>query len=402
MDNIKQISKSKYDFYKLKQIIINISKELKDNQYYYIEDLKEHELSKASIKLIDLIKSEEGFNDIFDNTQTVVLTNNAYTLSNYDIAKNSILNTLHNGIDDTIAKLNKLFSNSEPVYTYYTLLGIKINTEYKINDYIKLIPINSMNTINQSNSEEFFVTGFKDMIIKNAFNTGVALVLTDKIKIESHDLGKPLKFGKNKHLEIELISLLISLQTKTGCIIFENYNRFEDNCILSQPESMGLNECKFFPNDAADVSINIEELIRLLSDIKEFPKEDFEHLKRVLTMFSHACIKKNYIDSCIELRAILEAIFVGKGKDDSSYTHLICERGALFLEKEKENREDIFNELEDLYSLSSRVIHGEYKYREDDEKKIKKLKDLCFKSIMQTIKNKKVNKKKDWNNLIFE
>lgn len=397
-----KISKSNYDFNKVKGIIVDVVEKLNANEYYNSEDLKDRELSKASYELIKLIEDEDGFKDVFDYTQTVVLTNSEYNLDDYDIVKNSILNTLNNGVDDTITKLNKLFDNDETCYSYYTLLGIKIDKEYQINDYIKLIPINSTNSTNQSNSDLDFSTRYKDMFIKNAFSASAALVLKDNIKIERHEFDKLINFELKKYLEIELISLLISLQTNTGCIMFENYSKFNNDCILSQPTITALHGCEFFPNEAVDVSIDIKELNLLLLNIEEFSGKYFEHIKRILNMFAHACIKKNYMDSCLELRAILEGIFAMEGKEDISYTHLVSERGALFLEKNIEKRKEIFKELKEQYNITSKVIHNTYTYKNGDEEKIIKLKNYCNKSIIQIINNKKFYTTNDWNDLIFE
>lgn len=389
-----------YDFINLRDTIKEIVDDLLTNDKCYKHDINDHEFFQSCIKLTETMNLEPELKLLFEKSDQnhimIAYLYGMHTLDIYDLVKNIILNTIENGIDNTVIKLNSLFYNKDIAYHYFTLLGIKIKEEYKIEDDIFLIPIDKKDNLKIIDNSTDKISKH---IVNDVYTPHTAIIIKNKINIEQRNINTIPEFNDNLAYKIEMLTLLISLLTKKGCTIFEEYTAFND-CLLTSPASSGMSDCKFFPPFSVGVDININLLIELLNDINNFIV-DIEHLKMILTRFSYACFKNNFMDSAIDLRVVMEALFVREKKKDMSYTHLVSERAALFLENDLLQRKIVFDHFKKSYGLCSDIIHGSYNHKDQDKEKLEQLKEHCANAIIKTIKNRRFYTKNDWDELIL-
>ena len=397
----------KYDFEKIRENVCNIVKEFEQVMNYLREsnaadNMREHELSKSTFKLISYFDSESEFNDLFTNKMLFCGTF-ATTLSNYEVSKQIIENTINNGIDNTIEKLNSFFNYSKTKFSlYYTLLGIRINKEYVIDEKFKLINHKENDLIDSTISNGLTPENFKSHILKEKFKTEAVLVFTDNLILDTGDSSNFHVYSENLVKKLSQIILLINLSTKKGCTLLSSYYDFEIDSIISAPASLGFSLCKFVPQDNYDVEIDIEDFKQSMDLIEKFNSNYLEHLNFILSKFSDACLRNDYLGTAVELRTVLESIYSSDKDQHEPISHTVSYRAACFLGNNSTEKLEIYKFLKNVYSIASSIIHGTYKPKDDHPEKIERFKIICSESIVKFIKIGQFYDREMWDKLMFE
>ncbi|MDD3048937.1 MAG: HEPN domain-containing protein [Bacilli bacterium] len=396
----------KYDFSKIKNVVVGFITELNRSidsvpLEYQTNSMKEYELSKVTSKLIDYLNSNEEFKGLLENRMIVTATM-ASGLSNYEVAKQIICNTIENGFENTVKKLDSFFNyNTTKFNSYYTLLGIKVKTEYLIDDNFKVIPYNETDLSFEAFDYLPTQKKFKNQIVNELFKTDAALVYTDNITLEA---GNEFVFEKSSlgiSEKLNKIVLLISLLSKKGCSILSNYCEFENESLITSPQSLGFSYCKFVPQVKNDVDLDVDLLKEMLLGIDKLDSTNSRHLLFIMSKFSDACLRNDHLGVAVELRTIIEALF-GNDKDHNEpISHTVSYRGGYFLGDSQSDKLEMYKFLKKSYSISSRIVHGRYELKEGDYEIIDKLKNTCSDAIIKFIQIGRFYSKEDWDKITF-
>lgn len=95
---------------------------------------------------------------------------------------------------------------------------------------------------------------------------------------------------------------------------------------------------------------------------------------------------RSFDDQLIDLRIVLEALYLSGGEQSGEYTFRVAYHGAWHLGTDFRDRDCIFQRLRDLYALSSRAVHGNTRsYTDKDRELLADVQDLCRRSIIKIL-----------------
>lgn len=97
-------------------------------------------------------------------------------------------------------------------------------------------------------------------------------------------------------------------------------------------------------------------------------------------------------DQFIDLRIVLEALYLSGDEQPGEYTFRVATYGAWHLGADFQDRKRIFGRLRDLYGGASRAVHGSTKnYTDKDRELLTEVQDLCLLSIIEMLNHGQPN-----------
>ena len=93
-------------------------------------------------------------------------------------------------------------------------------------------------------------------------------------------------------------------------------------------------------------------------------------------------------DQFIDLRIVLEALYLSGSEQPGEYTFRVAYYGAWHLGVDLQDRKHIFRSLRDLYGGGSRAVHANTKgYTNKDRELLTEVQDLCRRSIIKILEH---------------
>jgi len=121
--------------------------------------------------------------------------------------------------------------------------------------------------------------------------------------------------------------------------------------------------------------------------------QHLDHVRRVLDLWMSATSSAETRDVAIDVRIILEALFV---TDTGDNTHKVSRRGALMIGGSLAERLDNLNALKAAYGAGSRVVHGR-RFRDIDHAATRTVRPLVKRCLQKWISSGAPNlSEKDW------
>lgn len=212
-------------------------------------------------------------------------------------------------------------------------------------------------------------------------------------------------------LKRTLISLWITKPTGACIKYFLRYREpwhTYNAASIARPQSwlhpnITYKQCKLNANDL-DVFSSISKMIHNIF-------ENRKALRRSLYYLNSALHLQQWESGFVMFTITLESLFT---TDSNEITHKIAERIAWFLESNPEKRQEVFNQMKEIYQIRSKIVHGADIRKMSSERSRKLLADLEYltqkimkkilqdQSLVDSFSDKQKNREKFLTSILFQ
>ena len=405
-----QMSSSPRSFFENRYFLYHKANSSKNSSHYRI-------LCSALDEVKALLRKHPPLNRALgssDNNEEIriAIANSLRRISLIDIAVRLMNYGTEGDFDDVALRLRELLpfqgKRKFPGYHISVFLGLRLDEEIQLSDELSIAPFGSVKKfINPSdlenivrNSKQFAQTGSLGVVIK-PFEWNPIIAAAGK-KLES-DIKWDEGFPKDAETIVNLLSIVHGVPV-INIICFEFCVPRQISELLGTPIGGGafIRHTEFSVNHgfssefpSMEKSLQVKDLFSRLKNSDEDQRRRYES---VISRLSNSLSRKGRFgteDKILDVAIALELMY----ELDSEVTYKLATRTSCFLEKNTQNRVEIFNKTKKFYDARSSVVH----YRK--KKKLKNISgqfdngfDLARRTLFKLLKD---GSPPDWDTVIL-
>jgi hypothetical protein len=270
--------------------------------------------------------------------------------------------------------LNTFLNSKEvPVLNTLWVLGIELDKTMELEHGYQIIPIKDMP--DSRDKAQYFREDFDALFHRLPKPKAAIACINNVAKIFNDDDMKQERekmkgFWDSSHYLNE-IALLLNALDGVSCIPYFSTSYTQPNMPLGMFGGSGGSSPlhDIFGHRTTKLSENVKGNITSLLDVfSKLPTNDKARIGRVLSRLSQAKRREQIEDKILDLGIALEMAILEDNKNNEQLSLSFRLRGSWLIGREKEERQNIYQQLKDIYNYRSQVAHSGILCGNDREK----------------------------------